>query len=476
MVHSPITLTNVTLSLPHKICFESFSTIIYPSSRIGITGPNGNGKTTLLKMLVQQTEPSSGNLHIPENTIIGYIPQAIENYENLSGGEKFNKALTKALKTNPNLLLLDEPTNHLDQRNNRSLLRMLKSYQNTLIIVTHDPEVLETCIDTLWYFDQEKITIFHGNYKDFLEERNLQRATTKKELLILKKQKKEIHQTLMKEQERAKKNKIQGKKSAKNQKWPTIISKQKAQTAANTSNKKKLAIEKNREEILDKLTNLKSPETIKPKFPLISHPSPEHTLLSIKDGRVGYSEPLIQDINLSLLSTERIKILGDNGSGKTTFIKAILNDPKIKKSGSWHTPKPSDIGYIDQHYMTFSPSKTTFEIMQEIAPNWSKEEIRDHLNNFLFRKNEEVYSLTSTLSGGEKARLSMACIAAKTPRLLILDEITNNLDLETREHVIQSLLDYPGAMIVISHDNLFLESIEFSAAYYIHAKTFIINF
>ena len=142
-------------------------------------------------------------------------------------------------------------------------------------------------------------------------------------------------------------------------------------------------------------------------------------------------------------------IRGDNGSGKTTLIKAILNDPSVLKSGDWHVPNREDIGYLDQHYGTLDPHKTVTETIHGLVPTWAHGEIRKHLNDFLFRKNEEVNAFVKTLSGGEKVRLSLAQIAAKTPRLLVLDEITNNLDLETRDHVIQVLKEYPGAMLVI---------------------------
>lgn len=141
------------------------------------------------------------------------------------------------------------------------------------------------------------------------------------------------------------------------------------------------------------------------------------------------------------------------------MIKAILGDATVTKSGVWHAPKPSDIGYLDQHYRTLNQGKTVLETIQELVPSWSHAEVRSHLNDFLFRKNEEVQASFATLSGGEKARLSLAQIAAKPPQLLILDEITNNLDLETRNHVMQVLKDFPGAMIIISHDEDFLEEI-----------------
>ena len=171
------------------------------------------------------------------------------------------------------------------------------------------------------------------------------------------------------------------------------------------------------------------------------------------------AKPLLQKISLIINSKDRIAIQGDNASGKSTLIKAILNDASVIKSGHWMLPKLVDIGYLDQHYGTLSAEKTVYETIAELVPTWSTIEIRRHLNDFLFRKNEEVNSKVAQLSGGEKARLTLAQIAAITPKLLILDEITNNLDLETREHVIEVLKKYPGAMIVISHDADFLKEI-----------------
>jgi ATPase subunit of ABC transporter with duplicated ATPase domains len=190
-------------------------------------------------------------------------------------------------------------------------------------------------------------------------------------------------------------------------------------------------------------------------------------LVSISDGCVGFENPIITAINLSLTAGERIAISGDNGSGKSTLIRAILEDPAITKTGSWQVLRREYIGYLDQHYSPLDMEKTVLNIMQDYVSNWSHAEIRKHLNDFLFRKNEEINATVSSLSGGEKARLSLALIAAITPKLLILDEITNNLDLETRDHVIQVLKDYPGAMVVISHDADFLESIQVNSHYLI---------
>lgn len=152
-----------------------------------------------------------------------------------------------------------------------------------------------------------------------------------------------------------------------------------------------------------------------------------------------------------------MRISGKNASGKSTLLRAIIGQEQIFKTGDWHLAKSENIGYLDQHYSNLIPELSVIEHLKQARPDWSEAEIRRHLNDFLFRKNEEVSQTANQLSGGEKARLSLAIIAAKTPRLLLLDEITNNLDLETKEHVTQVLKEYPGAMIIASHDDEFVE-------------------
>lgn len=156
---------------------------------------------------------------------------------------------------------------------------------------------------------------------------------------------------------------------------------------------------------------------------------------------------------------QRIAIVGDNGSGKSTLARAILADPLILRHGDWYTPDPRAIGYLDQHYGNLDPAHSVLQALKHAAPDWSTAQLRQHLSDFLFRHHVAVETNVSMLSGGEKARLSLACIAARVPELLILDEVTNNLDLATRRHVIDVLRDFPGAMLLISHDRDFLREL-----------------
>ena len=158
------------------------------------------------------------------DAVVGYVPQVIIDHTDLSGGQRLNKAVTEALSLDPNVLLLDEPTNHLDKRNRKSLMRLLQNYRGTLIMVSHDKELLRHCTDILWHIDNGKVHIFSGNYDDYMREIKLKRSSIENELELLNRQKKGMHHKLMQEQQRSSKSKAKGQKSIDQRKWPTVVS------------------------------------------------------------------------------------------------------------------------------------------------------------------------------------------------------------------------------------------------------------
>lgn len=459
--HPPIRLEQLSLSFPHKTCWEGFSAVVQPGDRVAVIGRNGSGKSCLLRMLAGSLEPTGGRVRIPEGCVIGHVPQVIESHGALSGGERLQAALTEALALHPDLLLLDEPTNHLDADNRRSLLRMLQGFRGTLLCVSHDPELLRECVDTLWRIDEGRIHVFHGRYDDLLETMRRERSSIEKELALIDRRKKDLHRSLMREQERAAKSKTKGKKSVEEGKWSRIAVNAKRAQGEGTTQRKRAALGGKKDALLERLTELRLPEVLVPKFSLPADAGGRSRVLSVRDGSVGFPgrPPLLEDITLSLGAGERVALGGGNGSGKSTLLRALRGDPRVERTGEWLPPPADQVGYLDQHYAGLDPSKGAAEILGAAVPHWPYAERRRHLNDFLFRKNEEVETPAAHLSGGEKARLSLALIAARTPRLLLLDEVTNNLDLETREHVIEVLRDYPGALLVVSHDGDFLERI-----------------
>lgn len=461
-MHKPIQIKDVVVSFPHKTCFENFNCQIVYGHRIAIIGKNGSGKSTLLNILAGFIDPSSGTINIGEDVVLNHVPQVIESHFTLSGGQRLHAALTEALRLDPNVLLLDEPTNHLDIKSRQGLMRQLKAYTGTLIVVSHDTDLLRNCVDTLWHIDNGKIHIFSGHYDDYIRETKLKSVTLENDLARLNRQKRDAHDKLMIEQQRTSKSKSKGEKNIANRKWMKMSADQKIMHAEKSQGKKLKDIDDAKAELSRKLAELRPAETISPKFIIDYEDSNSRTLVQISDGSVGYfpDQLLLSNIRLTVYSKDRIAIAGDNGSGKSTLIKAILGNEKLYKTGDWFLVKKEDIGYLEQHYNTLNPKMSVFDAIAEIAPHWSNNDIRRHLNDFLFRKNEEVNTTISTLSGGEKARLILAQIAAKPPKLLILDEVTNNFDLETKGHMIQVLKAYPGAIIVISHDVDFLKEIE----------------
>ncbi len=406
-MHDIIKIKNFDLSFPNKICFENFSTEVAFGDRIAVIGKNGSGKTTLLKMIADQNQ----------NISQAYVPQIIENFDSFSGGERFNKSLSAALSKNPSILLLDEPTNHLDLDNRKSLMRMLNSYYGTLIVVTHDEELLQKCCDILWYIDNEKVTIFRGKYNDYMRARQTQYQSVSHQMHLLEREKKSMHEKLMKEQERAAKSKASGKKKIADKKWIKSVADQKTMKAEKSQGKNLKNLDAKKQKLSEHLNEMRMPEIIVPKFHLPFQNVRDEMIIAINDGAIGYSAEnfIASNINFSVMSHEHVAIIGKNGSGKTTLLRAIMNDPSVIKKGDWNIPKLSEIGYLDQHYKNLDSEKSALEIISETNPSWSHAEIRKHLNDFLFRKNEEVNCTEKNLSGGEKARLSLAQIAARIP-------------------------------------------------------------
>lgn len=468
MNHKPIQFKDLSLIYPHKTCFQDFSGEIHFGDRIALIGRNGSGKSTLLKMISGRCLASTGEIKVPQDVRFGHLPQVIDDYPFLSGGQRLNHVLTKILADDPNVLLLDEPTNHLDSRNRRSLIRLLEHYPMTLIIASHDTELISTVTETLWHIDLGQVTVFRGRYFDYQQMLKDKKASVEQELSRIARQKKEAHLDLMKEQARNKRSRVQGEKKIAQRKWPTIRSHTKLAKAMTTGDNRLSYISQQKQQLLEELSLLCPSEVIKPKFKLDGLKA-HQPLINIQDASIAYGSEsaILTDIYFQLRSCERIALKGDNASGKSTFVKAILGDSKINRTGEWTVPNGHTIGYLDQHYQQLSATETVFDLMKSQMPHASHAEIRSHLNNFLFRKNEEVELQVRNLSGGEKARLSLALIAAKPPKLLILDEVTNNVDLETRTHLIEVLREFPGAILVISHDHDFLESIHIETQYQI---------
>ena len=413
----------------------------------------------MLKALVDEFTNYQGMIKIPNDVKLGYIPQLFADDSQLSGGELFNKIFLETLEQLPDILLLDEPTNHLDQAHRQQLMEQVRYFYGTVIAVTHDVDFMQACFNQIWHIDRGKITVFSGKYHDYHQQLLLEKDKLNKQLKQLNSDKKKMHQKLMQEQKRAAKSSAKGAKSIANKKWATVVSHAKARCAQETSGKKKVALQENKSQILDKLNKLNLPQTLVPTFYMPTQKT-SGILVQINHGNIAYkNKTILSSINMTISTQDKIVIQGDNGSGKTTLIKAIMQDPAIIREGEWLDCDKKHIGYLDQHYRQLPHDKTILEALQQMVPHWGITQSFRHLADFLFKGKDTVNAPIAQLSGGEKARLSLALIAARPPKLLILDEITNNVDLVTIDHLLSVLYAYPGAMLLISHYQYFLDQL-----------------
>ncbi|MBY0281890.1 MAG: ATP-binding cassette domain-containing protein [Alphaproteobacteria bacterium] len=373
---------------------------------------------------------------------------------NLSGGQRMQLNLVRLLSTKPDILLLDEPTNHLDQINRRILMDFLMNWKGATLVVSHDVDLLNQFAATIWSFEEDKIVAFKGNYESYQIYKRQENQKILHKLEDLKNHKKKITNSIQDENHRA----AQSRKANEGENDRNLKGAMKLKGSA-TIGKNTKNLNQQKDIILKELSNIRLLEGLKPRFTVINQS--KHSLaISITEGKAGYgSEWILKDLNIQIYQGERIAIRGPNGCGKSTLFKAILQRSEVRIEGSWFLPQRHLLGYLDQHYSTLCPQETVMQSIQKIKPTWNDPEVRKHLNDFLFRKNEEISVRTSCLSGGEKARLCLAQIAALSPSVLLLDEITNNLDFEAREHLIQVLNAYKGTLIAISHDDIFLNKI-----------------
>lgn len=311
-MYTIISIKNLSLSYLSNILFEDFSVEIFAGDRIAIVGRNGSGKSTLLKVLARKLVPEEGELVFMDDLEVGYVEQTIDTIKEKSGGERFNKRLSEEIAKFPDILLLDEPTNHLDTENRRSLMKMLQRFHGTLIVVSHDKELLDNCVDTIWHVEDQKVVVFHGRYEDYRKERRAKRGSLQKKLEGIHKEAKETHIDLMKEQKRAAKSKAKGKKGIENKKWPTVVSNAKASRAQETSGKKKASIQDKKERLKEELQGLHLPKEIVPTFLLPPGNVSKGEIVSLHDATIGYcfDQAVLENVSFTMNGDEKVAIEG----------------------------------------------------------------------------------------------------------------------------------------------------------------------
>ncbi len=351
--------------------------------------------------------------------------QCEQSVNELSGGWKMRLNLARVLMAPGDLLLLDEPTNHLDLDAIIWLQDWLRRYQGAVLLVSHDREFVDAVADSVWHLEHETITRYAGGYTSF-EEQALERAELR-ERTAQAQETRIAHLTSFVERFRAK------------------------ATKAKQAQSRLKALER-----IERVQKVSSAPSTSFVFEMSGEgPDP----IVVTDGlNCGYSnQALLRNITLSIRKGERIGVLGRNGAGKTTLIRTLVGE-LASLGGIMTASKVAKLGYFAQGAIeALDSNSSALEHMRRLAPERSPQELRDYLAPWGFR-GELATDRIEPFSGGEKSRLALAMLAWTKPHVLILDEPTNHLDAQAREALTLALADFPGALLLVSHDRALLRT------------------
>jgi ATP-binding cassette subfamily F protein uup len=432
-----LSLKDVSLAFGGPSVLDNVSISISRGLRAALTGRNGEGKSTLFKVIAGEMEVDSGEIVRAPNLKTVFVSQAVpadregdESFNKLSGGKRRRKILEEALLAHPDLLLLDEPTNHLDVETIDWLEGMIRRQRDmAVLIVTHDRRFLKRVADKIYDLDRGELSGWECDYSTFVKR--------KAELLA----------------DEAVYWERKSKKLAQEEAW--IRRGVKARTTRNEG--RVAALMKLREEFAARRVSAGKAE-----IKLDTAAAGGVRVLKIENLNFSYGErPIVRDFTHDVLRGERIGILGANGAGKTTLIK-LLTGALQPDSGTVTIGTNVEMAFLDQLRGELKSELTVGENIasdrDEVVVGGVRKHVYSYLADFLFTP-ERVRTPVKALSGGERARLMLAKLFLKPSNLLIMDEPTNDLDIETLELLEEQLIAYKGTLLLVSHDREFFDNV-----------------
>lgn len=437
---------------------------------IGLIGRNGCGKSTLLQILRGGLKPTDGKLEWKyDNTEVFLVDQEKQTYTNkqitpleaalmakwhipdipydhLSGGEKLKIRLAKGFAQSPGLLLLDEPTNHLDKESTELLIKQIKKYQGTIIVASHDRYFLDQAATKIWSIENEKLYEQRGNYSNYMKIREQRRLTQEREY---EKQQKKMERVENQINELTSWSQKAHAQSTKQEGFKEFYRVKAKHMDAQVKSKRK-RLEKELEE--SKVERVEEDHHV--RFSLDANGKGGKRFLEVKNLKKSFGERRIfQQVNFTIQNGEKIALLGPNGCGKTTFLNIILgNEPA--EGDIWISPT-AKIGYLTQQVFDLPLEQTPQHLFsrESFKERGKVQNLMRHLGFSACQWSEPI----ERMSMGERVKCKLMLYILEDKDVLILDEPTNHLDLPSREQLEKTLIEYSGTLIVVSHDQYFLE-------------------
>lgn len=434
--------------------------------KVGIVGANGSGKTTLLNM-IYGIEDYSGDILLDKNIKVDYLKQ-IEGITNreiskksasilkvpskyskyLSGGEKTKFKIADLLNSQGNLYLVDEPTNNLDINGIKILIKAFKEKEETMLIISHNREFLDSVCNKILEIENKEVKLYDGNYSKYLsiKEEEIERQEF-------------LYESYEKEKDRLKKVVAKSKEQSKNiRKTPKRMGNSEARLHRMGGQKNKAKVDKfvkSLETRIEKLDVVEKPKEVEEIKLEINEKSKVYAKILVDGKNINKSfndKIIFNDASFQIHNNKKTAIIGENGSGKSTLIDMIVN-----RSSDLKISTKLKIGYFNQDMSILNYDKSILENVMENSI-YNENTVRKVLGRFLIKDNK-VNEKASILSGGERVKISLCKIILEDINILILDEITNHLDINSIEEIEEALMNYDRAIIFVSHDKTFVDNI-----------------